>query len=81
MTISVTGSTMTMKVDGRSLGALALTNYEGGHIFFGAGMTVDAIGLPEIEDRTPTNDFDGFSSYYTERVGSDKLASAEPTDY
>ena len=81
VTISVTGSTMTMKVDGQPMGALALTNYEGGHIFFGAGMTVDAIGLPEIEDRTPTNDFDGFSSYYTERVGSDKLVSAEPTDY
>ena len=81
VTISVTGSTMTMKVDGQPLGALALTNYEGGHIFFGAGMTVDAIGLPEIEDTTPTNDFDGFSSYYTERVGSDKLVSAKLTDY
>ena len=81
VTISVTGSTMTMKVDGRSLGALALTNYEGGHIFFGAGMTVDAIGLPEIEDTTPTNDFDGFSSYYTDRVGRDELTDAEPTDY
>ena len=81
VTISVTGSTMTMKVDGQPLGALALTNYEGGHIFFGAGMTVDAIGLPEIEDRTPTNDFDGFSSYYTDRVGRDKLKAAEPTEY
>ena len=79
VTISVTGSTMTMKVDGRSLGALALTNYEGGHIFFGAGMTVDAIGLPEIT--APTNDFDGFSSYYTDRVGRDKLKAAEPTEY
>ena len=79
VTISVTRSTMTMTVDGQSLGALALTNYEGGHIFFGAGMTVDAIGLPEIT--APTNDFDGFSSYYTERVGSDKLASAELTNY
>ena len=81
VTISVTGSAMTMKVDGQSLGTLALTNYEGGHIFFGAGMTVDAIGLPEIEDTTPTNDFDGFSSYYTDRVGRDKLKAAEPTDY
>ena len=81
VTISVTGSTMTMTVDGQSMGALALTNYEGGHIFFGAGMTVDAIGLPEIEDTTPTNDFDGFSSYYTDRVGRDELTDAEPTDY
>ena len=81
VTISVTGSTMTMKVDDRWLEALALTNYEGGHIFFGAGMTVDAIGLPEIEDTTPTNDFDGFSSYYTDRVGRDKLKAAEPTEY
>ena len=84
VTISVTGSTMTMKVDGRSLGALALTNYEGGHIFFGAGMTVDAIGLPEIT--TPTNDFDGFSSYYSENITSgdenaQDLQKVSPTDY
>ena len=84
VTISVTGSTMTMKVDGQPLGALALTNYEGGHIFFGAGMTVDAIGLPEIT--TPTNDFDGFSSYYSENITSgdenaQDLQKVSPTDY
>ena len=81
MTVSVSGSTLTLAVDGQSLGKIALTNYEGGHIFFGGGLLGDAFSLPEIEDTTPTNDFDGFSSYYTERVGSDKLASAELTDY
>ena len=81
MTVSVSGSTLTLAVDGQSLGKIALTNYEGGHIFFGGGLLGDAFSLPVIEDTTPTNDFDGFSSYYTERVGSDKLASAELTDY
>ena len=44
-------------------------------------MLGDAFSLPEIEDTTPTNDFDGFSSYYTDRVGLDKLTAAEPTNY
>ena len=81
VTISVTGSTMTMEVDGRPLENLTLTNYKGGHIFFGAGWTSEAFSLPVIEDTAPTNDFDGFSSYYTDRVGRDELTDAEPTEY
>ena len=88
--VTVNDSQLTMTIDGKPLKlttgvsnpeVLPLTNYEGGHIFFGGGMLGDAFSLPEIEDTTPTNDFDGFSSYYTERVGSDKLASAKLTDY
>ena len=81
VTISVTGSAMTMTVDDQSRGNLTLTNYEGGHIFFGAGLTEDAIGLPEIEDTAPTNDFGDYTAYYTDRVGRDELTAAEPTDY
>lgn len=86
VTISVTGSTMTMEVDGRPLENLTLTNYKGGHIFFGAGWTSEAFSLPVIEDTAPTNDFDDFTAYYSENITSgdenaQDLQKVSPTDY
>lgn len=86
VTISVTGSTMTMEVDGRPLENLTLTNYKGGHIFFGAGWTSEAFSLPVIEDTAPTNDFEGYTSYYSPDIASDSedaepLTEADPADY
>ncbi len=78
--IKVADGMLSVELDGKSQGSIAMQNYEGGYIYIGALSDGEAITLPEILS-ADTNNFDAFTAYYTDRVGQADLQPVSPGDY